>query len=183
MEWLNEPPTWHVDGDILTMTASPHTDFWRATHYGFIRDSGHSYLESVTGDFVAEVAVSGDYTAQYDQAGLMVRVDQQTWLKCGIEFVDGKQFVSAVITREHSDWSVVPLAQNPPTIWLRVTRHGPDIEIAYALDGVSYTLLRLARFSAAETVGVGPMCAAPDGPGFQATFRGFRVGPPAAPHD
>jgi len=36
MEWLNEPPSWHAQGDTLTVTAGPKTDFWRKTHYGFI---------------------------------------------------------------------------------------------------------------------------------------------------
>ena len=39
---------------------------------------------------------------QYDQAGLMVRLDPQHWLKCGIEYVDGRQCASAVVTRRLS---------------------------------------------------------------------------------
>ena len=53
--------------------------------------------------------VTGAYWDQYDQAGLMVRFNERVWLKCGVEFVDGVQHASAVVTREHSDWSVAPL--------------------------------------------------------------------------
>ena len=40
--WLNEPRVWSVDpaGD-LSMITDKGTDFWRETHYGFTRDSGH----------------------------------------------------------------------------------------------------------------------------------------------
>ena len=175
MAWLNEPPGWNSQGDSLIVTAGPKTDFWRTTHYGFIRDNGHCYYRRVAGDFTAEVRFSGRYAAQYDQAGLMLRQDERTWLKCGIEFVDGVQHVSAVVTREFSDWSVVPLAQNPPTVWLRVARHGPAVEVSYALDGLTYSLLRLAYLTTGESLLVGPMCAAPDGDGFEVAFEGFAI--------
>ena len=178
MEWLNKPPAWAERDGTLTVTAGPRTDFWRTTHYGFVRDNGHARLRPWEGDFVAAVKVAGAYRTQYDQAGLMVRVDETTWLKCGVEFVDGAQQASAVVTRGHSDWSVAPLPGNPPALWLRVTRTGPDVEVRYATDGKRFVLLRLARLTEALAVGVGPMVAAPDGTGFQATFEGFSLHAP-----
>ena len=172
MHWYNEPAVWAANGDTLTVTADHDTDFWRKTHYGFIRDNGHFYYQEVAGDFRCEVKVSGGYAALYDQAGLMVRLDAETWLKCGIEFVEGVQYVSAVVTRDFSDWSVVALPGSPAALWLRVVRTGPAIEISYALDGENYTMLRLTYLTEAERVQVGPMCAAPKGPGFPATLRG-----------
>ena len=85
------------------------------------------------------------------------------------------QYVSAVVTRDFSDWSVVALPGSPAALWLRVVRTGPAIEISYALDGSNYTMLRLTYLTEAERVQVGPMCAAPKGPGFPATFEQFSV--------
>lgn len=170
MQWHNEPPAWTIQ-----VTAGPKTDFWRKTHYGFIRDSGHFYYQQVEGDFIAEVKVSGDYAALYDQAGLMVRVDEANWLKCGIEFVDGVQQASAVVTREFSDWSVVPLTHNPPSVWLRVTRKAEAVEVCYSLDGKRYTMLRMAYLVPVRAMQVGLMCAAPEGNGFPAIFEGFVI--------
>ena len=39
--WLNEPERWTAQGDRLEMVTDRATDFWRETHYGFNRDSGH----------------------------------------------------------------------------------------------------------------------------------------------
>jgi uncharacterized protein len=175
MDWYNEPPRWNVDGETITIKSGPKTDFWRTTHYGFIRDSGHFYHDHIAGDFLVEVKVSGAYAALYDQAGLMVRVDEANWIKCGIEFVDGVQQVSAVVTREYSDWSVTPLPSNPAALWLRLTRRGSAIEIRYALDGVGYQMLRLAYFTPSEIMSVGLMCASPDGAGFTVTFEGLTI--------
>ena len=41
MSWLNEPSDWSGDAADLTVAVEPDTDFWRMTHYGFTRDSGH----------------------------------------------------------------------------------------------------------------------------------------------
>lgn len=175
LTWLNEPPRWRQDGEQLVVRAGAKTDFWRTTHYGFIRDTGHAFLTPLTGDFTAEVEVRGAYATLYDQAGLMLRIDEHSWIKCGIEYVGDVQQASAVVTRDYSDWSVAPLDNNPPAIWLRVVRKGDGVEIFYSLDGHDFRLLRLAYLPPAATLHVGPMCAAPDGEGFDVTFVGFRV--------
>ena len=175
MQWYNEPNNWTVEDETIIVTADPKTDFWRKTHYDFIRDNGHFYYQSFPGDFTAEVKVKGEYATLYDQAGLMARVDEANWLKCGIEFVDGLQYVSAVVTRDYSDWSVVPLPQNPPALWLRLHRTGSTLEVSYSLDGQQYTMLRVTHLPLAETLQVGPMCAAPEGEGFTTRFEGFSV--------
>ncbi len=175
MDWYNQPPQFNVEGGTIIITSGPKTDFWRKTHYGFIRDNGHFYYQQVTGDFVAEVKITGQYNALYDQAGLMVRQDEITWLKCGIEFVEGVQQASAVVTRDFSDWSIIPLPQNPASIWLRLIRKESAIEVHYSVDGRQYKMLRLAYLTPHESVMVGPMIASPEGKGFTATFEGFQV--------
>ncbi|MEN9518494.1 MAG: hypothetical protein RLZZ381_1082 [Cyanobacteriota bacterium] len=178
MQWLNEPSNWKIQDTTDTtieVTSTQNTDFWRKTHYGFIRDTGHFYYQQFTGNFIAEVKVSGKYQDLYDQAGLMVRLDENNWLKCGVELVEGIQQMSAVVTRDYSDWSVVPMPNNPASIWLRVTRRDSAIEIHYSLDGQQYTLLRMAYLTLAETVDVGIMCASPEGKGFTTVFEQFKI--------
>ncbi|HEY9622289.1 MAG TPA: DUF1349 domain-containing protein [Crinalium sp.] len=174
MRWYNEPSSWQDQDGVLTVTSGSNTDFWRKTHYGFIRDSGNFYYCEVAGDFVAEVKVSGNYETLYDQAGLMIRADSRIWMKCGIEYVGDRQNMSTVITRDYSDWSVMPLSENPDALWLRVKRSGGAIEVFFSLDGEDYPLFRVAYLSEA-TVQVGPMVAAPDGNGVSVTFENFQV--------
>ena len=52
------------------------TDFWNRTFYGFIPDSGHMSYNVAKGDFSAEVTVSAAYEQLYDEAGLMLKVDE-----------------------------------------------------------------------------------------------------------
>ena len=175
MQWLNEPTTWLQDGDVLTVTTNPKSDFWRKTHYGFVRDNGHFYHQGVTGDFTAEVKVTGSYHDLYDHAGIMLRLDETTWIKCGVEFYEGMQHISAVVTRDYSDWSIIPAPHNPPAFWLRVKRMGNAVEIHYSFDGVQYSMMRQAHLTLEPTLSVGPMCASPEGNGFEVRFEGYRI--------
>jgi len=176
MPWLNEPPEWRLDGDTLTVTTAAETDVWRVTHYGFVHDNAHLWYQPVEGDFTAEVRFTGQYEHLYDQAGLMLRLDERTWIKSGIEYTDGQQHLSAVVTRDFSDWSVLPLDDPPPEIRLRLTRIGTAVFVDYALGDGQWRMLRLAYLPEAARAMVGPMCCSPLRAGFRVRFDGFTVG-------
>lgn len=174
MQWLNEPSQWTDSGDRLIVKTSPKTDFWRITHYGFIRDTGHFYFDSISTDFVVDVKIRGNYKDLYDQAGLMLRVDEKHWIKTGIEYVDGVQNLSAVVTHDYSDWSVIPLPKPPDVLHLRVERSKEAIQIFYLNEASNYAMLRMT-YLPYETLQVGVMCASPDGDGFEVTFEDYQV--------
>jgi regulation of enolase protein 1 (concanavalin A-like superfamily) len=173
--WFNPPHKWEIEGNQLSVEVSPNTDFWRKTHYGFIRDNGHFFYRRVSGDFVVQVRVRGDYAALYDQGGLMMRASDQHWLKCGIEYVEGVQQASAVVTNDFSDWSVTPLKMNPKEAWFRVKRQDCSVEVFCSLDGNDYSMGRTAYLKCLRDIDVGIMCAAPQGPGFHITFYDFSI--------
>lgn len=176
MDWLNEPPEWRDDEGELEVFTGEKTDFWRVTHYGFVRDDGHFRYIGAPGDFSAEVAFRGDYLALYDQAGLMLRIDAANWIKAGVEFVAGRRMLSVVATREVSDWSTMPCPVEAEWLRLRLTRIGTAIHVHWGADGEApdYRMLRLAYLPPGPAA-VGPMCCSPQRAGFAATFRGFSV--------
>jgi len=183
MRWLHAPAKVISTPTSLQVQVQGGTDFWRVTHYGFIRDNGHFFYQEQPGDFLAKVKVVGQYKDLYDQAGLMIRLDEKNWIKTGIEYVKGVQNVSAVVTREVSDWSVVPRQDSPAAVWLTLMRKGDYVEIQYSFDNKDFKMLRLAYFppTPGRKVQIGVMCAAPDGKGFPVEFTDFSVTPvPAA---
>src|SRR4051812_45252732 len=109
MAWLNEPAEWDVTDGLVRVVTRPKTDFWRRTFCGWVTDSGHYYHRPVTGDFTADVTVGAAHSALFDQAGLMLRVDERNWIKSGLELTSGAVHVSTVVTRDDSDLSTVPL--------------------------------------------------------------------------
>ena len=176
MEWLNEPASWQRTDDVLQVNTDPGTDFWRVTGYGYIRDSGHVYGEVLAGDLDVAVRIRGNWAAQYDQAGVMLRADERTWLKTGVEFFEGRPRLSTVHTLGLSSWSVANLPDGADDIALRVSRRGDAVEIRYTTDpGVPADLAALVYLPPDSELLAGVMCAAPEGPGFSVSFHELRV--------
>jgi uncharacterized protein len=174
--WLNEPARWSAADGELTVTADPGTDFWRTTGYGYTRDTGHLYGERVDGEFDLAVRVRGAYGAQYDQAGAMVRVDERRWLKTGVEYFDGRMRLSTVVTLDYSSWAVGELPPGTAEISLRLARRGDSVEVRYSADGGEPSeLVSVVYVPPGETVLAGAMCAAPEGDGFEVSFRDLVV--------
>ena len=175
--WLNQPEKCEIHDGTLRVTSDAGTDFWRKTRYGFIRDNGHFFGVAADGDFTAQVHVAGSFTALYDQAGIMVRIDEENWIKCGVEFSDEQLWLSTVLTVDHSDWAVSSAPAMPAGFWLRVTVSGGVIRVQYSVDGKVWPLLRLAPFPVAARYLVGPMCCTPERGGLEVEFSQFAVGP------
>lgn len=173
-QWQNEPTQWKQQGETIHVQVDAGTDFWRKTHDSQIRDNGHFYFQPVEGDFVARVKFSGEYQGQYDQAGLMVRVDQATWLKCGVEYVDGAHLASAVVTRDWSDWSVMPISVSD-SLWCQLERHQQTFQVAFSFDGEKFETVRQAFLTEVSHLQIGIMACAPKGDGFPVTFEDFTV--------
>jgi regulation of enolase protein 1 (concanavalin A-like superfamily) len=175
MTWLNEPASAKIAGEQIVVRSRAKTDFWQKTFDGYIADSGHFDHLSVPGDFTFTACINGKYATQYDQAGLMVRLDSENWMRCGTEFIDGKRFASVVFTRNYSDGSTLPDLSETEPVWWRVIRKRDSIETLCSLNGVQFTSVRMGYFQPTRPVEVGIMCAAPSGPGFDATFKDLKL--------
>ena len=175
MIWMNEPASAKITGSELTVRSRAKTDFWQKTFDGYVADNGHFFHLSASGDFTFAASINGKYSTQYDQAGLMVRIDGQNWMRCGTEFIDGKRFASVVFTRTFSDGSTLPdLSETEPIFW-KVVRKKDSIETLCSVDGAKFTSVRMGYFPPNRTVEVGIMCAAPSGPGFDAVFKALKL--------
>ena len=178
MTWLNEPVRWTAGSESLNVTSAPETDFWRKTHYGFIHDNGHFLHRDVFGDFTATVTLSGEFHTLYDQAGLMIRNSEQTWVKTGVEYTDDAVYLSTVLTNGCSDWSVTPLPHTPAEVTIQVTRQGSTVRTQYLQPAGmigQWQMLRLGHLPLKDTCQVGIMTCSPKRGGLRTNFRDFSI--------
>jgi regulation of enolase protein 1 (concanavalin A-like superfamily) len=175
MKWLNEPASWKRDGDRLAVRSRAKSDFWRKTIIdGKVRDSGHLFYVNVPGNCTFEARVDASYRANADHAGLMVRIDEENWLKCTTEQVGDAPWVSIGYTREVSHWSGVE-GLKPGPVWLRVVRKAETVESLYSLDGKSYHPVSLVYMASEKSVAVGLVSCSPEGEGFDCVFSELKL--------
>ncbi len=173
--WLNAPQSWSLEAGALSLVTDAHTDFWQDTHYSFRRDTGHFFGVPAADGFTAEVRIRADYQQLYDQAGIMVRIDERQWVKAGIELSDGRAMLSSVMTVDRSDWATAAYAQDAGDVRMRATVARGVLRLQVSSDGVRWPLVRLAPFPSAQSYLVGPMACSPQGEGLAVTFSDFRL--------
>jgi regulation of enolase protein 1 (concanavalin A-like superfamily) len=168
-EWSREPVAWEAAAGPVTWCCPGGTDFWRRTEGVPSAHSGCALLTPVEADFSLELSVHGEFGDRYDQVGLMVVSSEERWLKAGVE-VDGELWLSAVHTRDESDWSRESWHTTGAS--LNAVRTDGTIEVSVESDG-SRRVFRTLYLPG--PVGVGPYSCAPKGAGFPAAAGEVRV--------
>lgn len=125
--WSNKPNVEAIVGqDAVKLQTENGTDAWSNTYYGFPDPQPHNmhFLYSeVSGQAVLEATVKvypTPLTGRYDQAGVMVRVSRDCWLKASVEYIpDAPSHLGSVTTNAGwSDWAtqdIAPLSVPSPT--------------------------------------------------------------------
>jgi uncharacterized protein len=167
--WNRPPTTWDVADAAVMWTCPGNSDFWRKTEGVPSAHDGCSLLTRVDGDFEFELSVRGAFSGTYDQVGLMVVSSEVTWLKAGVE-VDGDAWLSAVHTREESDWSRERWGSTEAR--LRAIRRDGTIEV-FVAEGEDWRVFRTLLLPG--PVGVGPYSCAPKGEGFEASASDLKI--------
>ncbi|BEP14534.1 DUF1349 domain-containing protein [Acidothermaceae bacterium B102] len=179
--WLNPPVAVTAQGPDLLVTAEQGSDLWQGTFYGFHRDNGHALLKPLAPAQAVEVSFVVDYAHLYDQAGLLVRVSADTWVKTGVEISDGVPQLSAVVTHGTSDWSTAPVPEwSGKTVTVRASWANDALILRAKADGGPWRMVRLASFPATDQASAGPYCCAPERQGLTVRFTGWRTTDPDA---
>ena len=182
LRWHCEPKKWSFDAPENALRIEPDaaTDFWQKTHYGFEADNDHFLYADVAGDFVMTARVRSRPVHQYDQAGLMVRLSPECWLKTSIEYEPEEPNRLGVVVTNHgySDWSTQSVPSGPSDVWLRVRREGDDYIVESSWDGQRWEQIRMSHLAdemGGATIAAGVYACSPKGAGFVAEIRELRI--------
>jgi len=179
LSWHCEPARHRIDAERhrLVIETDAATDFWQRTHYGFRVDNGHVLALAARGNFVLSTAVTCFGVHQYDQAGLMLRLSPDCWLKTSVELEPDEPHnrLGAVVTNAgYSDWSTQPLDKSVSTFWFRIRAEQTAVIVDSSLDGVHYEQIRVAHLSERTLdaeVRCGLYACSPKAAGFRAEFH------------
>lgn len=168
-KWLNEPSRWEISNSKLIIFPDSETDFWSKSYYDFIHDNGHMLYQELPND--------GNYTLytkltifplnQFDQAGLMTRYNNNSWIKLSTEYINSNfSHLGSVTTNEFSDWATRNVDSSFTTVFYRMAKLGEDwvlharfseeeeweqIRIAHLRETNKFEKARLGIFTCAPT--------------------------------
>jgi hypothetical protein len=206
---------WSVGDDgSLTIAPVPGSDFWSRTFYTplLIRTDGQSLAACVPAHLEMSLTSAFTYSPieQLDQAGVVAFIDDDTWVKAGIEFVNRSPRLACVMTNSgFSDWSTMPWPHwdeagklTGARIRISKVRPGPEQGDAVLVDAAPYhppeteTLHAELRWSQVRIASVRPRSASQSWrmgvyshsplqhTSCRATFHSICLGPKAKPvHD
>lgn len=175
--WFNEPPRFRL-GHGLEIFTGEKTDFWQRTHYGFQRDDGHCLLIRQSGDFSLMTHVEFLPREKYDQCGLIVRIDNQNWIKVSMEYESEQvsRLGSVVTNVGFSDWATQDVLSNRREMWYRINKRGMDYLLEHSCDGRAWSQMRITHLQK-ETAccEIGVYACSPIGKDFRCCFKRLEI--------
>lgn len=171
LNWFNDPRSWKVidesgelegsggkyeisiDGSTLTLFPPSQKDFWSRTFYSplLIKHDASGLLYSIPVDIESTIKVDFEYTpkTQFDQAGVLLYMDDEHWMKCGIEFCDNIPRLSVVVCNIFSDWSTQPWSSLSARLKIhKVNQSNSFVIEAAPAQSEDFQFVRIAHLSA-----------------------------------
>ena len=179
MQWLRAPQTYSISEDRVEMITEPRTDLWQRTYYHFRNDNA-PVLQLTTGEkyFSFVVKAEFDTKVRYDQAGIVMYLDSDNWLKASMEYEnDVIQRLGSVVTNNgYSDWASVDVDASLKAMWFRLSRRNDDFCIENSLDGVHFKQMRICHmFQAKDEIRFGVYACSAEDSSFKAVFTGMEM--------
>lgn len=179
MEWLRAPQQYTVTDDYVEMITEPHTDLWQRTYYHFRNDNA-PVCQMHTKDkyFSFVVKASFDTKWRYDQAGIVMYLDSDNWLKASMEYENKEiQRLGSVVTNSgYSDWASVDVDASIKAMWFRLSRREDDFCIENSTDGVHFKQMRICHmFHAQDEIRFGLYACSAENSSFRARFTDMEL--------
>jgi len=170
-EWYNEPLNVSFEEKNVKIIAKPQTDFWQSLHHKIKKDNAHFFYKTLGGDFTLIIKWCFKTAENFNQCGIMARIDERNWFKASImsKKQNAPEIGSCLTVGAFSDWAGAPLSKMPTEIFFKLERRGDDFVCFYSLDSQKYTRLRQFYLRGIEPeIKAGAYIAAPQNTPFEA---------------
>jgi len=192
LTWAQGRTPEKIERDVRGLRFRPRTklDMWKNTYYEPVIDKfdAERFGLEISGDkhaFSMRTSLELHAVSQFDQAGLCVCANENTWLKAGIEFLDSHPTISCVVTNNgFSDWSTQPLSNvSSPhgviPLSLRVQKKGRSFIVEVEeMDGM-WRFIRIAHlgYFQHQNLFCGLFACCPTQAGASVNFSSFTILP------
>lgn len=175
MKWsVGEPKECTVTADRVEIITAPHTDLWQRTYYHFRNDNA-PVLQMTSSEkfFSFTVKVDFESKVRFDQAGVVLYLDSDNWIKASVEYENDEfQRLGSVVTNHgFSDWASFDVDPSYKTAWFRLSRREDDFCLENSFDGETFKQMRICHlFETPDEVPFGIFACSPEESSFKAVF-------------
>lgn len=173
IEYYNSPNV-HIENDLLEIITKPYTDLWQKTYYNFQHDNA-PFVQIKVQDKYFSFTVKVKYLSKkrFDQAGIILYLDSDNWLKASVEYENDEfQRLGSVVTNNgFSDWATVDISSDIKEMYYRLSRRENDFCIENSLNGRDFNQMRICHLNkACNEINIGVYACSPEDSSFKAVF-------------
>lgn len=171
--YYNSPDISIKEGAVEFIT-KPNTDLWQKTYYGFRHDNAPFVQIKISEKYFSfTVKVKYFSKKRFDQAGIILYLDSENWLKASVEYEnkDFQRLGSVVTNNGFSDWATVDIPADVTEMYYRLSRRENDFCIENSFDGKNFKQMRICHLDKAnDEVNIGIYACSPEDSSFKAIF-------------
>ena len=170
LSWHNNPISYSVKNNSLTIVAGEKTDMFRDPNVTYNTDNAPKLLFQPENDFVLTTSIQHSFLNKWDGGAIVLIEDSLNWIKfCFEKDYTGAKRVVSVVTKDISDdCNSIEISGNK--VFYKLAKADNVITLYASIDGKKWLLIRHLQFNNTKPVKVGFLAQSPTGKKCQVQF-------------
>lgn len=172
--WNNEPKSFNLEGNSVTIVAGEKTDMFRDPNATYNTDNAPKLMFRPDENFVLSSAIEHSFSSKWDGGAIVLRADSLNWVKfCFEKDYTGARRVVSVVTKDISDdCNSAEVASNK--VYYKIAKADNVITLYYSTNGSQWLLVRHFQFNAKGPNELGFLSQSPTGKSCTVKFSDIR---------
>jgi regulation of enolase protein 1 (concanavalin A-like superfamily) len=172
--WNNDPKSFSIKGDVLTIVAGEKTDMFRDPNVTYNTDNAPKLMFRPDENFVLTSAIEHSFSNKWDGGAIVFRADSLNWVKfCFEKDYTGARRVVSVVTKDISDdCNSVEIPANK--VHYKIAKADNVITLYYSTNGSKWFLVRHFQFNAKGPYELGFLSQSPTGKSCSVLFSNIK---------
>jgi len=174
LSWENNPISYSLKNEILTIVAGEKTDMFRDPNATYNTDNAPKLLFTPDSNFVLTASIQHKFESKWDAGALVIKADEKTWIKFAFEKdYKGMHRVVSVVTKDISD-DCNSISTSSARLFYKIARAGKVVTLYCSEDGKDWFLIRHLQFESDSPIKVGFLAQSPTGTECSVIFGDIR---------
>lgn len=174
LAWNNQPESFKIENDVVTIVAGPKTDMFRDPNVTYNTDNAPKLLFTADSNFILSTSIEHSFTEKWDGGAIVLIQDSLNWIKFCFEkdYTGAKRVVSVVTKDVSDDCNSVEITGNK--VYFKIAKAGNVITLYYSENNQNWFLVRHLQFNNAKKIRIGFLAQSPTGTKCEVRFTDIK---------